>query len=113
MGGEVIHVITERLEDLSDLLRSAGDRDEAFAIQSINVEATRLEVASLLVAATSSTGLCPRSHGRPSQKRDERSWLRRSTMRALNTGRKPRGYFGLLAARDQRSLIGFNPGGRA
>ncbi len=28
--GEVIHVITERLEDLSDLLRSVGDRDEPF-----------------------------------------------------------------------------------
>ena len=31
--GEVIHVITERLEDLSDLLRSVGDRDEAFPIE--------------------------------------------------------------------------------
>ena len=30
--GEVIHVITERLEDLSNLLRSVGDRDEAFPI---------------------------------------------------------------------------------
>ncbi len=27
--GEVTHVITDRLEDLSDLLRSVGERDEA------------------------------------------------------------------------------------
>jgi error-prone DNA polymerase len=31
--GEVIHVITDRLEDLSDLLRNVGDRDEAFPIK--------------------------------------------------------------------------------
>jgi len=31
--GEVIHVITDRLEDLSDLLRSVGERDEPFPIQ--------------------------------------------------------------------------------
>jgi error-prone DNA polymerase len=31
--GEVIHVITQRLEDLSDLLRSVGERDEAFPIE--------------------------------------------------------------------------------
>jgi len=31
--GEVTHVITDRLEDLSDLLRSVGERDEAFPIQ--------------------------------------------------------------------------------
>jgi error-prone DNA polymerase len=31
--GEVIHVITDRLEDLSDLLRSVGERDEALPIQ--------------------------------------------------------------------------------
>ena len=31
--GEVIHVLTDRLEDLSGLLRSVGDRDEAFPIQ--------------------------------------------------------------------------------
>ncbi len=31
--GEVIHVVTDRLEDLSDLLRSVGDRDEVFPIQ--------------------------------------------------------------------------------
>ena len=31
--GEVVHVITDRLEDLSDLLRSVGERDEAFPIQ--------------------------------------------------------------------------------
>ena len=31
--GEVIHVITDRLEDLSDLLRSVGERNEAFPIQ--------------------------------------------------------------------------------
>ncbi len=30
--GEVIHVVTDRLEDLSDLLRSVGERDEAFPI---------------------------------------------------------------------------------
>ena len=30
--GEVVHVITERLEDLSDLLRSVGERDEPFPI---------------------------------------------------------------------------------
>ena len=28
--GDVIHVVTDRLEDLSDLLRSVGDRDEPF-----------------------------------------------------------------------------------
>jgi len=31
--GEVVHVITDRLEDLSDLLRSVGERNEAFPIQ--------------------------------------------------------------------------------
>jgi len=31
--GAVVHVITDRLEDLSDLLRSVGERDEAFPIQ--------------------------------------------------------------------------------
>jgi len=31
--GEVVHMITDRLEDLSDLLRSVGERDEAFPIQ--------------------------------------------------------------------------------
>jgi len=31
--GEVVHVITDRLEDLSGLLRSVGVRDEAFPIQ--------------------------------------------------------------------------------
>ena len=31
--GEVVHVITDRLEDLSDLLRSVGERDEPFPIQ--------------------------------------------------------------------------------
>ncbi len=31
--GEVTHVITDRLEDLSELLRSVGERDEAFPIQ--------------------------------------------------------------------------------
>jgi hypothetical protein len=31
--GEVIHVITERLEDLSDMLRSIGERDEPFPIK--------------------------------------------------------------------------------
>jgi error-prone DNA polymerase len=31
--GEVIHVITERLEDLSDLLRSVGQRNEPFPIE--------------------------------------------------------------------------------
>ncbi len=31
--GEVTHVITDRLEDLSDLLRSVGERDEAVPIQ--------------------------------------------------------------------------------
>jgi len=31
--GEVIHVITDRLENLSDLLRSVGERDEAFPIR--------------------------------------------------------------------------------
>jgi len=31
--GAVVHVITERLEDLSELLRSVGERDEAFPIQ--------------------------------------------------------------------------------
>jgi error-prone DNA polymerase len=31
--GEVIHIITDRLEDLSDLLRSVGDQDEAFPLQ--------------------------------------------------------------------------------
>ena len=30
--GEVIHVVTDHLEDLSDLLRSVGERDEAFPI---------------------------------------------------------------------------------
>ena len=30
--GEVTHVITDRLEDLSDLLRSVGERDEAFPL---------------------------------------------------------------------------------
>ena len=30
--GEVIHVVTDVLEDLSDLLRSVGQRDEAFPI---------------------------------------------------------------------------------
>ena len=30
--GEVIHVVTDVLEDLSDLLRSVGERDEAFPI---------------------------------------------------------------------------------
>ena len=28
----MIHVITDRLEDLSDLLRSVGDRDESFPV---------------------------------------------------------------------------------
>ena len=31
--GEVVHVITDGLEDLSDLLRSVGERNEAFPIQ--------------------------------------------------------------------------------
>ena len=31
--GEVTHVITDRLEDLSELLRSVGERDEAFPIR--------------------------------------------------------------------------------
>jgi len=31
--GEVVHMITDRLEDLSGLLRSVGERDEAFPIQ--------------------------------------------------------------------------------
>jgi len=31
--GEVVHMITDRLEDLSDLLRSVGERDGAFPIQ--------------------------------------------------------------------------------
>ncbi len=31
--GEVTHVIIDRLEDLSDLLRSVGERDEAFPMQ--------------------------------------------------------------------------------
>jgi error-prone DNA polymerase len=30
--GEVIHVVTERLEDLTGLLRSVGDRDGAFPL---------------------------------------------------------------------------------
>ena len=30
--GEVIHVVTDRLEDLSELLRSVGDQDESFPI---------------------------------------------------------------------------------
>ncbi len=30
--GEVIHFVTDVLEDLSDLLRSVGERDEAFPI---------------------------------------------------------------------------------
>ena len=30
--GEVIHVVTDHLEDLSELLRSVGERDEAFPI---------------------------------------------------------------------------------
>ncbi len=30
--GEVIHVVTDHLEDLSDLLRSVGERDEAFPV---------------------------------------------------------------------------------
>ncbi len=30
--GDVIHVVTDRLEDLSDLLRGVGERDEAFPI---------------------------------------------------------------------------------
>ncbi len=30
--GEVIHVVTDRLEDLSDMLRSVGERNEAFPI---------------------------------------------------------------------------------
>jgi len=31
--GTVVHVIADRLEDLSDLLRSVGERDEAFPVQ--------------------------------------------------------------------------------
>ncbi len=31
--GDVIHVVTDRLEDLSDPLRSVGERDEAFPIR--------------------------------------------------------------------------------
>ncbi|MGI4800408.1 MAG: OB-fold nucleic acid binding domain-containing protein, partial [Janthinobacterium lividum] len=31
--GTVIHVVTDRLEDLTELLRSVGERDEAFPIQ--------------------------------------------------------------------------------
>jgi error-prone DNA polymerase len=31
--GNVIHVVTDRLEDLSDLLRSVGERDGAFPIR--------------------------------------------------------------------------------
>jgi len=31
--GEVVHMITDRLEDLSGLLRSVGERDGAFPIQ--------------------------------------------------------------------------------
>ena len=31
--GEVVHVVTDHLEDLSDLLRSVGERDEAFPIR--------------------------------------------------------------------------------
>jgi len=31
-AGSVVHVITDRLEDLSDLLRSVGERDEAFPV---------------------------------------------------------------------------------
>ncbi len=31
--GEVTHVITDQLEDLSELLRGVGERDEAFPIQ--------------------------------------------------------------------------------
>ncbi len=30
--GEVVHVVTERLEDLTDLLRSVGDQDDGFPI---------------------------------------------------------------------------------
>ncbi len=30
--GDVIHVVTDRLEDLSDMLRSVGERNEAFPI---------------------------------------------------------------------------------
>jgi len=31
--GEVVHVVTDRLEDLSDLLRRIGERDQAFPLQ--------------------------------------------------------------------------------
>ena len=31
--GEVVHVVTDHLEDLSDLLRSVGERDEAFPMR--------------------------------------------------------------------------------
>jgi error-prone DNA polymerase len=31
-AGDVIHVVAERLTDLSDLLRSVGDREEAFPL---------------------------------------------------------------------------------
>ncbi len=31
--GAVVHVVADRLEDLSDLLRSVGERDEAFPVQ--------------------------------------------------------------------------------
>ena len=33
LEGEVVHVVTDHLEDLSDLLRSVGERDEAFPIR--------------------------------------------------------------------------------
>ena len=33
LEGEVVHVVTDHLEDLSDLLRSVGEREEAFPIR--------------------------------------------------------------------------------
>ena len=44
--GEVIHVITDQLEDLSDLLRSVGERDAAIPdgheVRDIDVPASRV-----------------------------------------------------------------------
>jgi error-prone DNA polymerase len=39
--GEVIHVVAERLEDLSGLLRSVGDREEALKLRSGRADEAR------------------------------------------------------------------------
>ena len=44
--GEVIHVITDRIEDLSELLRGVGEREETLAVRPGRGDEARHGVAS-------------------------------------------------------------------